>query len=293
MAQTRLAKSLPTEGTDLRVEQIGEILRRLERRDWWLWSTAMIVSLLLTIAVVSIASPVIMTDTDDFFRFNLNQAVRGLVGLVLLFNVYTVYQQVLIKRFRRKLAEQMIVEAGLRTRAEELETIATVDPLTGLYNARFADRRLATEVARSHRYSYPLTVVLLEIDGFARISELWGQSASRVVLRDFAQCMAQATRAADEAISLGNGEFMLLLPECPIEQVPRLLERLGSPQVELSGQKVAIPFLVGSAACRPGELPEELLRRAEQALRGQVNPVTSDEALGPGANSPLNKVVDS
>lgn len=280
-----MAKSLPTEGTDLPVEQISEILRRLERRDWWLWATAIIVSLLLTAAVVSVSSPVIMTDTDSFFRLNLSQAVRGLVGVILLFNIYTVYQQVLIKRFRRKLADQMIVEAGLRIRAEELEKIATVDPLTGLYNARFADRRLATEVARSHRYSYPLAVVLLEIEGFARISELWGQSVARGVLREFAQRLAQVTRAADEAISLGNGAFMLLLPECPIEQVPRLLKRLGSPEVELSGQKVAIPFLVGSAGYLPGELPEELLRRAEQALRGQASPAPSDEVLNPSGNS--------
>ncbi len=281
MAQIRLAKSLLT---DLRVEQITEILRRLERRDWWLWSTAIVVSLLLTIAVVSISSPVTMTDNDDFFRFNLNQAVRGLVGLVLLFNVYMIYQQVLIKRFRRKLAEQMIVEAGLRTRAEESEKIATLDPLTGLYNARFADRRLAAEVARSHRYSYPLTVVLLEIDGFARMSELWGQSAARRVLRGFAQRLTQAVRVSDVAISLGNGEFMLLLPECPIEEVPRLLQRLGSPEVELSGEKVAIPFLVGSAGYRLGELPEELLRRAEQALRERANPAPSEEASGAREN---------
>lgn len=285
MAQIRLAKSLPTEGTNLRVEQITEILRRLERRDWWLWSTAIVVSLLLTIAVVSISSPVTMTDNDDFFRFNLNQAVRGLVGLVLLFNVYMIYQQVLIKRFRRKLAEQMIIEAGLRTRTEELEKIATLDPLTGLYNARYADRRLATEVARSHRYSYPLTVLLLEIDGLARIGELWGQSVARRVLREFAQRVTEVIRVSDVAISLGDGEFTLLLPECPPEEVARLLKRLGSPELELSGQKIAIPFAAGWAGYRLGELPEELLRRAEQALRERANPAPSEEASGARENS--------
>ena len=123
------------DGMDRNVEQIDEILRRLERRDWWLWSTAIIVSLLLTTAVVSTALPAIRTDPDDFFRYNLNRAVGGLVGLVLLFNIHAVYQQVLIKRFRRKLAEQMIVEAGLRTRAEELEKIAIFDPTTEMFSA--------------------------------------------------------------------------------------------------------------------------------------------------------------
>ena len=244
----------------------------------------MIVSLLLTAGVVSVVNPLMMSERDNFLRFNLDQSVRGLVGLVLLFNVYIIYQQVLIKRFRRKLAEQMIVEAGLRTRAEELEKTATLDPLTGLYNACFVDRRLASEVARSRRYSYPLTIVLFEIDGFARMSELRGQSIARRVLREFAERLTQAVRISDVAISLGNGEFMLLLPECPIEEVPRLLMRLGSPELELSGQKVAIPFLAGSASYRSGELPEELLRRAEQALRERANPAPSGEASGAREN---------
>src|SRR5437660_1944075 len=253
------------DGMDRNVEQIDEILRRLERRDWWLWSTAIIVSLLMNTAVVSTALPAIRTDPDDFFRYNLNRAVGGLVGLVLLFNIHAVYQQVLIKRFRRKLAEQMIVEAGLRTRAEELEKIAIFDPTTGLYNARFADQRLATEVARSHRYGYPLTIVLIELEGFTRIAGLGGQSAARKVLQEFAHILTQVVRVADVAISLGGGEFMLLLPECTVEEVPRLLHRLGSPEVELSGQRVVVPFLIRSAAYQPGELPEELLRRAENA----------------------------
>jgi diguanylate cyclase (GGDEF)-like protein len=266
ISETQLQKSLPTEGTDRRVEQVTEILRRLERRDWWLWSTAIIVSLLLTTAVVSTSLPAIRTDTDDFFRFNLDQAVRGLVGIVLLFNVYVVYQQVLIKRFRRKVAEQMIVEAGLRTRAEELEKIAIFDPSTGLYNARYVDRRLATEIARSHRYGYPFTVVLVEIDGFSQIGELGGQSAARRVLQEFARLLTEAVSVVDVTISLGGGEFMLLLPECTVEEVPHLLQRLGSPEVELSGKKFVIPLLVRSAAYRPGESAEELLRRAENAV---------------------------
>jgi diguanylate cyclase (GGDEF)-like protein len=215
--------------------------------------------------VVLTALPAITTDRDDFFRFNLNQAVRGLIGLVLLFNVHAIYQQVLIKRLRRKLAEQMIVEAGLRTRAEELERIAILDPSTGLYNARYVDRRLAIEIARSKRYGYPFTVVLVEIDGFSRIAELWGQAAARKVLQEFAHLLTEAVSVADVTISLGGGEFMLLLPECTVDEASRLLQRLGSSEVELSGQKIVIPFTLRSAAYRIGELPEELLQRVENA----------------------------
>ena len=81
--------------------------------------------------------------------------MRGLVGLVLLFNTYTIYQQVLIKRLRRQLSEQLEVMGRLKTRADESQRLATIDPLTGLYNRRFAEQRLAAEASRSQRHGHP------------------------------------------------------------------------------------------------------------------------------------------
>lgn len=225
--------------------------------------------------MISISLPAARTDPDEFFRLNLNTAVRALIGLVLLFNIHAVYQQILIKRFRRKLAEQMIVEAGLRTRAEELEQIAIFDPATGLYNSRYLHRRLEMEIARSNRYGYPFTVVVLEIEGFSRIAELYGQSAARTVLKEFAHLLTEAVSVVDVTISLGDGEFMLLLPESKVEDVPRLLQRLSSPEVELCGKKVVVPLLVRSAAYRSGELPDELLQRVENAPIGALHPLAT------------------
>jgi diguanylate cyclase (GGDEF)-like protein len=235
------------------------------------------------IAVASISLPAIQSDPDDFFRLNLSQAVRGLVGLVLLFNIHAVYQQILIKRLRRKLAEEMIVQAGLRTRADELESVAMLDPSTGLYNARYIDRRLALEIARSKRYGEPLTIVLLEIEGFTRIAELLGQSAARKVLRDFAFLLSEAVSVADVTISLGGGEFMLLLPECTVEDVPRLLNHVVSSEVDLSGNKGVIPFLIRSATYQPGELQEELLRRLENLTATKSSALLHLMATGPHA----------
>ncbi len=74
---------------DVRVEDVQEQLRKLERRDWWLWALAIVVMLLLTVAVVSLSFPDLLKVDDPFFQFSLNQSVRGLVGLVLLFNTMT------------------------------------------------------------------------------------------------------------------------------------------------------------------------------------------------------------
>ncbi len=81
-------------------------VRQIERRQWWLWASAIIVTLLLTAGVASFAFPLLFGRAGSFYSFNLLQAVRGLTGLVLLFDVYTIYQQVQIHRIRRQLDEQ-------------------------------------------------------------------------------------------------------------------------------------------------------------------------------------------
>src|SRR5271154_5214299 len=80
--------------------------RRIERREWWLWSSAIAVSLLLTVGLSSFIMPQFWNADDNFMRFSLPQAVRGLLGLVLIFDVYTVFQQLQIHRIRRELMER-------------------------------------------------------------------------------------------------------------------------------------------------------------------------------------------
>ncbi len=80
------------------------LLRRIEWRQWGLWSSAVLVTLLLTLAIGSFALPEFAPQLELFDRLYLQQGVRGLLGLVLLFDVYTVYQQIQINRIRRQLA---------------------------------------------------------------------------------------------------------------------------------------------------------------------------------------------
>src|ERR1700681_3918124 len=132
---------VPDQPRETRMEELQASLKKLERRDWWLWAVAILVMLLLTVAVVSLSFPDLIKTEDPILQYSLNQAVRGLVGLVLLFNTYSIYQQVQIKRLRRQFSEQMQAMSQLKARAEEFHRLATVDPLTGLYNRRFAESR--------------------------------------------------------------------------------------------------------------------------------------------------------
>jgi PAS domain S-box-containing protein len=80
--------------------------RKIERREWWLWVAAAIITLLLTIALASFLLPNSSTPKDFHALYILPQAVRGLVALVFLFDLYTIYQHLQIHRIRRQLIER-------------------------------------------------------------------------------------------------------------------------------------------------------------------------------------------
>ncbi len=87
-------------------DTVSASLRRTERREWWLWLAAIIVTLMLTVGVVSFILPDLAEHKGPISWIFFPQAVRGLVAVVLLFDLYTIYQQWQIHRIRRELFER-------------------------------------------------------------------------------------------------------------------------------------------------------------------------------------------
>src|SRR5277367_6392704 len=81
-------------------------MRQVERRQWWLSFSSVLVTLLLTVGIVSISFVVFLYQRDAWDRMSLHTAIRSLVEIVLLFAVYVIYQQLQIYRFRLHLVEQ-------------------------------------------------------------------------------------------------------------------------------------------------------------------------------------------
>jgi len=81
-------------------------LRQVEGREWWLWGLAVTVTLILTFGILSLTFPGFHLPTDRVYSLSLREWVRGLVALVLLFDIYTVYQHLQLQRMRRQLAER-------------------------------------------------------------------------------------------------------------------------------------------------------------------------------------------
>jgi diguanylate cyclase (GGDEF)-like protein len=249
-----------------RAEEIRRQLRKLEQRDWWLWSLAVTVMLLLTLAVVTLSFPDLLKIDDPVFQFSQNQAVRGLVALVLLFNAYSIYQQATIKRLRRQFSEQLDAMGALQLRAEEFHRLAITDPLTGLANRRTATRRLLAEVSRCKRYGYPLAIAAFDLDNFKQINDRYGHAAGDLVLCEFASKLAGTIRLSDLAVRMGGDEFLIVLPECPLDRVPTLLERLRPLKVNYQGTSIRVAFSSGCVGYEQTETPEQFLERADQTL---------------------------
>jgi diguanylate cyclase (GGDEF)-like protein len=248
-------------------EAIREKWRRLDRRQWWLWSSTILVLLLLTICVGSFTFPGLFHhETDLSFTDYLNQSVRALVGIVLIFSLYLIYQQTMIFRMRNQIADQFRSIAKVENFTHEVYKLAALDQLTGLYNRRSGEQRLAEEIERAERHGRPLTVLLTDLDGLKQINDEFGHAAGDAMLRGFSERLLKAIRGSDLAVRLGGDEFMVLLPECRPEEVRHVLVRLEGLEVEYMGRRLPCRFSRGWTDFRRGEGAEQFLKRADETL---------------------------
>jgi len=118
----------------IRVEGNQSRLRKVEKREWWLWGAAVAVTLLLTGGIASFLPPLLQAQENWETVFGIRQAVWGLVGAVLLFDIYSIHQQVQIQRIRRQLAER---EELFRLISENAADMIAVVDLQGrrIYNS--------------------------------------------------------------------------------------------------------------------------------------------------------------
>jgi diguanylate cyclase (GGDEF)-like protein len=246
-------ESVSSDDPNFSNKQIAANMGQIDRREWWLWSSALTVMLLLALGVASFAVPALLSGFDSFHAFFLNDAVHGLFGLVLVFNTYVVYEQIQIHRIRRGFADN-------------LYKMAVLDPVTNIFNRRYILHRLEEEIARCRRIGRPLTVIALDLDCFKKINDEYGHAVGDSVLRMFGEQLKRATRGSDVVARNGGDEFMAILPDCAIEQIRYVLDRLDGLHVKTTKAKINIRYSAGWTDYIPGESVDDLLKRADDML---------------------------
>ena len=198
--------------------------------------------------------------------FSLLHTPRTWAAVILLIYFYMIHQQLQIYRLGRRLRDQLAALDAMEAGSKEIYKMAVLDPLTGLHNRRFGQQRLTEEMSRAGRYSRPLIVLLLDIDGLKQINDNFGHLAGDEAIIYFAERLQKAIRGSDLAVRLGGDEFLVLLPECTLDEVRHVLERLRGMRIDPAGHPLLITFSAGWSVHNPGELPEEIIGRADLAL---------------------------
>ena len=158
----------------------------------------------------------------------------------------------------------MLTLCVLALRLDALRYDAWHDSLTGLYDRRSFDRLLEMAVARSSRYGWPFTLVMLDLDHFKTINDEQGHQAGDAVLRDLGERFRRALRFGDNAGRIGGDEFAMILPNTEPDLVPVLLDRVRRAE----GVESPCPgFSFGVAQC-PQEATEfdKLVQLADTRL---------------------------
>jgi diguanylate cyclase (GGDEF)-like protein len=184
--------------------------------------------------------------------------------------------------------------AEVETARRALREVAIRDGLTNLYNRRFFAARLESEVARTQGEQAPLTVILIDVDHFKRINDLWGHAAGDAVLQRVADTLIAHVHPYEMSARFGGEEFVALLPGASLADGTTVAER-----IRVAIEQLRIPALgeretphvtasLGVASLGPGqETASDLLRRADQAMydakaRGRNRCICASAAQAPG-----------
>lgn len=249
-----------------RAQQADSGLRRLGRREWWLWLSAFFVTVLSAAAFLLSSFPSFFLHHEHVYEIRSDQARWAIMCLLLLFNGWLVYRQWSFRRMRRQFSGE---SAGLEQQPNQVFIPAGpngLDPATGLYTRAFIEQQLGKEIARAKRQSTALSLATIHLDEFAELTKRYGPSDTDTALKELARRLKKACRGSDFAVRLANEDFVLVLPECSVGEVKLVLNRLTPLEVNCNGRKINLTCTTGWVDYQPGDLPVDMLKRAAGIL---------------------------
>src|SRR5687767_4182587 len=152
-------------------------------------------------------------------------------------------------------------------RFREARQLADLDALTGLHNRRYFHETLAREVARAHRYSRTLALVVFDLDDFKAINDRIGHLAGDAVLAEASDRVREVVRSADVACRVGGDEFAVILPESSIKDADQLYKRLEhAVSAKPVGKAGRLHLSAGVTELKPDDDAVSFFERADEAL---------------------------
>ena len=155
--------------------------------------------------------------------------------------------------------------------------LATTDGLTELYNHRYFQEQMKSNVENSKRYGNEFSMIILDIDFFKKFNDTYGHQSGDAVLRQVAQTLKRSVRATDIACRYGGEEMSIILPNTgknvAHSTAEKICERVSSNKFKLQGDKeVSVTISLGvSTYPQDGQTPSELIEAADKRLYNAKN----------------------
>ena len=155
---------------------------------------------------------------------------------------------------------------------QELQVLATRDPLTHALNRRCFFDQLKNFWSAAVRYDHSLSCIMLDVDHFKAINDQHGHAVGDAVLRGLARVISKATRCSDIICRYGGEEFCILLPHTPMDDARSAAEKIRSLVATEAIAGVSCTVSLGVSSIRTGgDSPEQLIDRADRALYAAKN----------------------
>jgi len=155
----------------------------------------------------------------------------------------------------------------LHARLATLTELATVDPVTGLFNRRYLETRLEAEVERARRQGQDLALLLIDIDDFKRVNDTRGHLEGDRILRDVADLLRDGVRIFDVCARYGGEEFVIVMPAASATVAQQVAERIRL-RVErnFGNDSPPVTVSVGVGMLDSATTADELVDVADRAL---------------------------
>ncbi|KQQ86615.1 diguanylate cyclase [Massilia sp. Leaf139] len=173
---------------------------------------------------------------------------------------------------------------------EMLKYIGLTDPLTGVYNRRYIDRRLVEEIARAQRQHYQISFMFIDVDHFKQVNDRIGHQAGDDVLREVAARIKMELRVSDALARFGGEEFVVLLINADLQAAAMVADRIRAGVADkpfdlAGGQSLDVAVSIGVAALDDGAREHPIEVVAQQLV------ASADAALYQAKEGGRNRVV--
>lgn len=154
-----------------------------------------------------------------------------------------------------------------------LKEFSLKDQLTSLYNYRYLAERLSSEFKRAKRYILPLSLVMIDLDYFKSLNDIYGHSYADRLLKEIAGKLLESVRGNDIVVRYGGDEFLVILPDTnkdgAIIFAKRLLEEMNEHIFDAHGKKLKLKLSMGLSSYPESGVNTEsgLLNSVDEALR--------------------------